>query len=107
MREKGRRYTGTMRPLKTLTFEAVCDDLATTFAEIEDRRDPQRLTWELPAVLRSGFAMLFFEHPSLLEYQRRMKKRTGQSNLERVFGVAAIPSDTQMLEILDGAHTET
>jgi hypothetical protein len=96
-----------MRPLKTLTFDAFRDDLARTLAQIEDRRDPQRLTWELPAVLRSAFAMLFFQHPSLLEYQRRMQKQTGCSNLQRVFGVAEIPSDTQMREILDGVPTES
>jgi hypothetical protein len=95
-----------MRPLKTVTFDAFRDDLATTFAQIEDRRDPQRLTWELPGVVMSAFAMLFFQHPSLLEYQRRMKQQTGSSNWERVFRVAAIPSDTQMREILDGVPTE-
>jgi hypothetical protein len=35
-----------------------------------------------------------------------MKKRTGRSNLERVFEVEDIPSDTQMREILDGAPIE-
>lgn len=95
-----------MRPLKTLTFDAFRDELATTFAQLEDRRDPQRLTWELPAVLMSAFAMFFFQHPSLLEYQRRMQHQTGQSNLERMFKVAAIPSDTQMREILDGVPTD-
>jgi hypothetical protein len=95
-----------MRPLKTLTFDAFREDLATTFAQIEDTRDPQRLTWELPAVLMSAFAMFFFQHPSLLEYQRRMQQQTGQSNLERMFKVAAIPSDTQMREIVDGVPTD-
>jgi hypothetical protein len=95
-----------MRPLKKLTFDAFRDELATTFAQIADPRDPARLTWEMPAVLMSAFAMLFFQHPSLLEYQRRMQQQTGQSNLERVFRVAAIPSDTQMREILDGVPTE-
>jgi hypothetical protein len=95
-----------MRPLKKLTFEAFRDELATTFAQIADPRDQNRLTWELPAVLMSAFAMLFFQHPSLLEYQRRMKHQTGRSNLERVFRVAAIPSDTQMREILDGVPPE-
>ena len=90
-----------MRPLKKLTFEAFRDELATTFAQIADPRDPSRLTWEMPAVLMSAFAMLFFQHPSLLEYQRRMKQQTGQSNLEQVFRVVAIPSDTQMREILE------
>ena len=55
-----------MRPLQTLTFEAFRDELAATFAQIADPRDPQRLTWELPAVLMSAFARLFFQHPSLL-----------------------------------------
>jgi hypothetical protein len=95
-----------MRPLKTLTFDAFRDELATTFAQIADPRDPSRLTWELPAVLMSAFAMCFFQHPSLLEDQRRMQHQTGRSNLERVFRVAAIPSDTQMREILDGVPTE-
>jgi hypothetical protein len=95
-----------MRPLKTLTFDAFRDDLAPLFAQIEDMRDPARLTWELPAVLMSAFALLFFPHPSLVEYQRRLKERTGQSNLERVFRVAAIPSDTQRREIVDGVPTE-
>jgi len=80
--------------------------LATTFTAIADPRDPRRITWELPAVLMSAFAMLFFQHPSLLEYQRRMQKRTGVSNLERVFGVEELPSDTQMRELLDGVPTE-
>jgi hypothetical protein len=95
-----------MRPLTKLTFAAFRDLLATTFAKIVDQRDPCRITWELPAVLMSAFAMLFFQHPSLLEYQRRMQKRMGRSNLERVFQVEDIPSDTQMREILDGVPTE-
>ena len=95
-----------MRPLQKLTFDAFRDMLATTFAAIADQRDPRRITWELPAVLMSAFAMLFFQHPSLLEYQRRMQRRTGRSNLERVFAVEEIPSDTQLREILDGVPTE-
>ena len=92
--------------MKTLTFDALRDDLATTFAQIEDRREPQRLTWELPAVLRSAFALLFFPHPSLLEYQRRMKQQRGQSNRERGVGGEALPWDTQMRELVDGVPTE-
>jgi hypothetical protein len=71
-----------------------------------DTRDPRRITWELPAVLMSAVARLFFQHPSLLAYQRRMQQRSGRSNLERVFGVEEIPSDTQMREILEGVPTE-
>jgi hypothetical protein len=95
-----------MRPLKRLTFEAFRDLLAATFKKIPDKRDPQRIRWELPAVLMSAFAMFFFQHPSLLEYQRRMKQQRGRSNLERVFEIADLPSDTQMRAILDGVPTD-
>ncbi len=47
--------------------------------------------------------MFFFQHPSLLEYQRRMKKKHGRANLESIFGVTDLPSDSQMRELLDGA----
>lgn len=95
-----------MRPLKSLTFEAFRDLLASAFKQIPDPRDPRRITWEMPAVLMSAFALFFFQHPNLLEYQRRMKKKSGRSNLERVFGIENLPSDTQMREILDGAPIE-
>ena len=95
-----------MRPLKSLTFEAFRNLLAKAFREIPDQRDPTRITWEMPGVLMSAFAMFYFQHPNLLEYQRRMKKKNGRSNLQRVFGVEDLPSDTQMREILDGAPIE-
>ena len=95
-----------MRPLKSLTFEAFRDLLASVFRQIPDRRDGRRITWEMPAVLMSAFAMFFFQHPNLLEYQRRMKKKSGRSNLERVFGIEDLPSDTQMRQILDGVPIE-
>jgi hypothetical protein len=71
-----------------------------------DTRDPRRLTWEMPAVRMSAFAMLFFHPPSLWAYQRRMQQRRGRSNLERVFAVEELPWDTQRREILDGVPTE-
>jgi hypothetical protein len=90
----------------SLTFEAFRDLLASVFRQIPDQREPSRITWEMPAVLMSAFAMFFFQHPNLLEYQRRMKKKSGRSNLERILQVEDIPSDTQMRTILDGVATE-
>lgn len=95
-----------MRPLQSLTFDAVRDLLVSRFRSIKDRRSANRVTWLLPDVLLSSFAMLFFQHPSLLQYQRRMKQQTGRCNLETVFGVRELPSDSQMREILDGIPTE-
>jgi hypothetical protein len=91
-----------MRPLQSLTLEAMIDLLSTTFGRLPDPRRPDRVDYCLHDTLLSGFAMMFFQHPSLLEFQRKMQQRRGRCNLETLFGVTAVPSDTQMREILDG-----
>jgi hypothetical protein len=90
-----------MRPLQHLTFEAYRELLGTQFGQIPDKRDPQRIDWKLPDVLMSAFAMFYFQHPSMLQFQQSMEKKTGQSNLQRLFGVTSVPSDTQMRTLLD------
>ena len=95
-----------MRPLKSLTLEAIVEILTEEFKKVPDKRRAKSVTWEMHAVLMAGFAMMFFQNESLLEFQRRMKKKKGQSNLETILGVKEIPSDTQMREILDEAATE-
>jgi hypothetical protein len=89
-----------------LRFEAYRDLLSQGFHTVPDERDPSRIQWELHDVLMSAFAMFFFQHPNLLQFQRRMKQATGQANLERLFGVSAVPSDTQMRALLDSAAAQ-
>lgn len=95
-----------MRPLKSLTLEAIVEVLATSFGEVEDSRATDQLTYPLHDTLMSGFALMFFQHPSLLQFQRAMQQKRRRCNLETVFGVHDIPSDTQMREILDGVEPE-
>jgi hypothetical protein len=54
----------------------------------------------------SAFAMFFFQHPSLLQFQHQLERRRGRCNLETVFGVKGVPSDTQLRDILDAAPAE-
>jgi hypothetical protein len=95
-----------MRPLQSLTLEAMIDMLSTRFAHIPDIRQADRVAYSLHDTLMSGFAMMFFQHPSLLEFQRKMQQRRGRCNLETIFAVHEVPSDTQMREILDGVPVE-
>ena len=69
-----------MRPLKSLTLEAIVEILTEEFKKVPDKRRAKSVTWEMHAVLMAGFAMMFFQNESLLEFQRRMKKKKGQSN---------------------------
>jgi hypothetical protein len=55
----------------------------------------------------SGFAMMFFQHASLLQFRRAMAQKRGRCNLQAIFGVYDVPSDTQMREILDGVEVES
>ena len=95
-----------MRPLKSLTFESIIDKLSSSFLKISDDRVIGRVIYCLHDTLMSGFAAMFFQHPSLLQFQERMKEKRGRSNLETIFGVKALPSDTQMREILDAVDPE-
>src|SRR5919197_1313307 len=95
-----------MRPLKSLTLEAIIKVLGTTFSVVADGRVAEQCRYVLADTLLSGFAMMFFQHPSLLQFQRAMAKKHQRCNLQTIFGVQEIPSDTQMREILDGVEVE-
>jgi hypothetical protein len=77
-----------------------------TFAPIPDPRHPDRVDYSLHATLISGVAMMFCQYPTLLEFQRKMQQRRHQCNLETIFGVREVPSDTPMRDILDGVPVE-
>jgi hypothetical protein len=96
-----------MRPLKSLTLEAIVDLLAITFGDVDDSRAAEQLSYSLHDTLMSGFAVMFFQHASLLQFQRAMAKKRQRCNLQTIFGVHAIPSDTQMREILDEVEPES
>ena len=95
-----------MRPLKSLTLEAIVDLLATTFGAVDDPRATAQLNYPLHDTLMSGFAVMFFQHPSLLQFQRAMEQKRRRCNLQTIFGVYEVPSDTQMREILDEVKPE-
>src|ERR671919_1594410 len=95
-----------MRPLQSLTLEAIIALLATTFRGLEDARAAARLAYSLHDTLMSGFALMFFQHPSLLQFQRAMQQKRRRCNLGTIFGVTEVPSDTQMREMLDGVEPE-
>jgi hypothetical protein len=91
-----------MRPLISLPLEAMSEWVSQTVAPIPDPRCPERIDDRLPDTLMRGFALMFFQYPNLLEFQRKMKQHRHQGNLETSFGVREVPSDTQRRDILDG-----
>jgi len=46
--------------------------------------------------------MLFFQDPSLLQFQERLLKQKQRCNLQTIFGVRGVPKESQMRERLGG-----
>jgi len=67
------------------------------FEKIKDHR-PMNVTIPLADALMSALAMFALKDPSLLAFDER---RARGENLQQVFGLEQIPSDTQMRVILD------
>ena len=73
----------------------------------DQRRSGCNLTYRLLDAIKSAFAVFFFQHPSLLDFQKAMKKRKKRNNMETLFGVFKIPSDNQIRTLLDGIAPES
>ena len=44
---------------------------------------------------------MYFQDPSLLQFQQRLEQAQGRNNLRNLFGVENIPQESQLREILD------
>lgn len=86
---------------KHLSFTALRKLLSEHFRQIQDRRQHGKVHFSLHDCLMSGFAMMFFQDPSILTFQQRLQDKIQKNNLTTVFGVRDIPKDTQMREVLD------
>src|SRR5438874_5200134 len=83
------------RQRRHLHFDALVGLARRRFDKIpEQRRCPD---FSLTDTLMAGLALFCLKDPSLLAFQRRALDH----NLRSVFGLQAVPSDTQMRAILD------
>ena len=72
------------------------------FGQIADHR-AANASISLSDALMSGFGMFALKDSSLLEFDGR---RTKDQNLKQIYGLKAVPSDTQMRTILDPISPE-
>lgn len=95
-----------MHVKKHLGFTALRKTITEQFLQIEDPRQAAKVDYCLHDVLMSGFAMMFFQDPSLLVFQRRLQEKAQQNNISAIFNIKSIPRDTQMRDVLDLVPTE-
>ena len=91
---------------KHLSFNALRKSIQDVFNQIDDHRQSGKVDYTLHDCLMSALAMMFFQDPSLLSFQRRMQDSMQCNNLETMFGVSAIPSDAVLRKTVDPIATE-
>jgi len=87
-----------MKIRKHLSASGLFQLLYSGFEEIEDHRAEELVEISLADTLMSAFAMFSLKDPSLLAFDER---RRTDGNLKRVYGLEAVPCDTQMRTTLD------
>ena len=82
-------------------------ELSTVCAGLPDRRKGPlpRGAYTMADIGLSAFSLFFMGSPSFLAHQRSLAEGQGRSNCQTLFGIAAIPSDNHIRQMLDGAPT--
>jgi hypothetical protein len=72
----------------------------------DKRKASNRRKYDIPDFLMSAFAVFYFQHPSMLDFQKAMEERERRNNLRTLFGVENIPGADQVRKILDGIEPQ-
>jgi hypothetical protein len=91
---------------KHLSFTALRNSIGQVFDQIDDRRQSGKVDFSLHDCLMSALAMMFFQDPSVLSFQRRMQQRMQSNNLKTMFAVTSIPSDDVLRKTIDRVASE-
>jgi Transposase DDE domain len=91
---------------KDLSFTGLRKRLSRVFCGTSDGRDPEKTCHTIHDVMMSGLAMMYFQEPSLLQFQRSLDDEAHTNNLKTLFQVASIPKDSQMRDVIDEIDPE-
>jgi Transposase DDE domain len=96
-----------MHVKKHLSFGGLRKMLSTHFSTLAEYRQYAKIKYRLHDVCMSGVAVMFFQDPSLLQFQMRMQEELQRNNLQTLFQVEHIPQDTQMREVIDSIESDS
>jgi hypothetical protein len=96
----------TTSPKKHLSFDALRTAVSAQLHHVDDPRQQGRCQHSVHDAVMSGFACMFFQDPSMADFQRRMDSRKQRNNLRQLFDVTTIPKDSQLREVIDSVDSE-
>jgi hypothetical protein len=98
---RGNTLTSRRQIKKHLSFTALRRSMSAHFRALADERQQNKCIYSQHDILMSAFACMYFQDPSLLQFQIRMEKKYQRHNLQTMFSVKDIPQSTQMRTVLD------
>ena len=84
-----------------LNFSNLIETVSVRIKAFAETRQNGKIKHSMHDVCLSAFAMMYFQDPSILEFQRRLEEQTHENNLKTLFKVKTIPKDTQMRDVID------
>ena len=87
-----------MRPLN-----ALLGSLRECLDRFPDKRRGPNTTYDMGEIGMAAFSVFFLQSPSFLAHQRQFETGHGHSNATTLFGIAKIPSDNHIRDMLDPA----
>jgi hypothetical protein len=70
----------------------------------DERREGYDKQYEYADGIKGAYGIFFFQHPSMLEYQERLKHKKERSNAETILKVGKIPSANHLTRLLDNIN---
>ena len=95
-----------MQLKKHLSFTSLRKFFSKTLLEIKENRQTSKIEHSLHDSVMAGYACMFLQCSSLLEYQRRLEKYTNKNNLKTQFNVHTTPSDTVIRSVIDSVSSQ-
>ena len=97
-------HGGVVAPMKTkkhLSFTALRKFFSNEIHTWSDSRRQESTDYSVHDAVMSGFACMYFQEPSMLQFQERLEQAYQQNNLRTLFGVQDLPKTNALKEVLD------
>jgi hypothetical protein len=98
LKNAGMRFVAGVRPL-----DALLGSLRGCLDGFPDKRRGINTTYGMGDIGMAAFSVFFMQSPSFLAHQRQFEEGHGRSNCTSLFGIAKIPSDNHIRDMLDPA----
>ena len=95
-----------MKSKKHLSFGSLRKALSGQLGRLPDKRQALKCDYSVHDAMMCGFACMFFQDPSLLQFQKQLRDQENRDNLMTLFDVQAIPESTQMRELIDSVSSD-